>query len=206
MTYYELEDDERDARRFRALLNIEDQNQPDMLTVIVKLKHAGLIDDYERVPDLELPEDEAFWDPDSRTIRLRESIFCAANNQISDPHARWTIWHEIGHALRGHTRLRHRNVSGRLIEKIAPSIRRDERQAHRLAAAMVAPAYKVDDPLAVTAAELAARFNIPFSAAEIRKTELERLYRRANRILRPLPEKGAKYLEEAKRRNKKNNR
>src|SRR5690606_27629045 len=83
MTYSQLEDDERDARRFRALLNIEDQNQPDMLTVIVKLKHAGLIDDYERVPDLELPEDEAFWDPDSRTIRLRESIFCAANNQIS---------------------------------------------------------------------------------------------------------------------------
>lgn len=116
MKRYELEDDEAAARKLREFLCIDDQDQPDMMTVIVKLKHHGLIADYERVSDENMPDDEACWDAEKRLLRLRESVFCAANQISPSPRARWTIAHEIGHAVRGHQGVRHRNVSERSIE------------------------------------------------------------------------------------------
>ena len=56
------EDFEVAARRFRIALGIDGQLRPDMITVIVKLKHLGLIKNYVRVPDAEMPDDEAYYD------------------------------------------------------------------------------------------------------------------------------------------------
>src|SRR4051794_32368369 len=131
--YLELEDYEREAYECRTVLGIEAHTQPDMITVIIKLKHLGLIEDYERVADHELPEDEAFWDPVRKLLRLRESIFCGANQLNPGQRPRFTIAHELGHIWRGHKNARHRNVSRRPIEKIAPTIRRDEREANGFA-------------------------------------------------------------------------
>jgi hypothetical protein len=50
MPYLEDEDIEQRAREFRRTLGVDDQAQPDMMTLIVKMKHLGLIENYERVP------------------------------------------------------------------------------------------------------------------------------------------------------------
>src|SRR5258708_6415885 len=166
MPYLEDEDIEQRARNLRKTLSVDDQAQPDMTTLIVKLKHLGLIKNYERVPNADMPDDEAAFDADRQILVIRESVFCAANNQISDPRARWTIAHEIGHMALGHKRTRHRNVSGRTIDRTSRPIRTDEAQAHRFAAAFLAPYHLVQAPLNTPSEDLATFFNISRSAAE----------------------------------------
>lgn len=200
MPYLEDEDIEQRARELRRTLGIDDQAQPDMLTMIVKLKHLGLIKNYERVPNAEMPDDEAAFDADRRVLVIRESVFCSANNQISGPRARWTIAHEIGHMALGHKRTRHRNVSGRAIDRISSPIRTQEAHAHRFAAAILAPYHLVQAPLDTTPEGLATLFNISQSAAERRKPELERMYRRAHDIPRPLPHSILEFLQDAQRK------
>ncbi|MFL9824140.1 ImmA/IrrE family metallo-endopeptidase [Rhodoplanes sp. SY1] len=198
MKHLELEDYERKARDLRRRLDIDEQVQPDLITVLFKLKHYGLIKNYERVPDFLLPEDEAYWDPDERIIKLRESAFCGANQLNPSPRPRFTIAHELGHMSFKHTKLRHRNVSDRAINKIAPSIRADERQANGFAAAFLAPAHLVGNPFLISATELSVRFNLSIQNAEIRIEELERMYRREHKIVRPLPTSIIEFLRRGK--------
>jgi hypothetical protein len=198
MPYLELEQVEKVARQFRVMLGVDGLAYLDMMTVIVKLKHQGLIKDYRRVPDDEMPEDEAAFDPFERILLIRESTFCAMNR--GDPHTRFTIAHELGHIALGHKNTRHRNVSGRVIEKIAPSIKRDEAQANMFAGAFLVPSHLVEAPLEASNEELVARFGLSASAAEVRKPELERIYRRKHGIKRPLPPSITELLRDAKRK------
>jgi len=62
------------ARALRRLLGIEFEPRPDMVTVVFKLKHHGLIANYRRVPDAEMPDREAYFDP-------FEKIFTAIKNK-----------------------------------------------------------------------------------------------------------------------------
>lgn len=199
MKYLELEEYERKARNLRQLLKVDDQFQPDLITVLIKLKSLHLIKNYERVPDCDLPGKEASWDPDSRILKLRESIFCGANQLNPASRPRFTIAHELGHMWLDHTMLRDRSFSDRAINKIAPTIKRDERQANSFAAAFLVPAHLIENPLLVSAEEIAGRFNMSIKAAELRKEELERMYRRANNIPRPLPRSITDFLNEKKR-------
>jgi Zn-dependent peptidase ImmA (M78 family) len=198
MPYVDDEEIEQRARDLRLVLGIDDQAQPDIMTVIVKLKHLGRIKNYERVPNDQMPEDEAAFDSEGRILLIRESVFCAANNQISQARARWTIAHEIGHMALGHKRTRHRNVSDRSIDRISAPIVRDEAQAHRFAAAFLAPYHLADSPIELSVEQIASRFNISRPAAEKRKPELERMYRRTHGILRPLPQDFADFLNDLK--------
>jgi Zn-dependent peptidase ImmA (M78 family) len=115
-----------------------------MITVVIKLKHYGLIENYARVPDERMADDEAYFDPKAKILYIRESTFCAANSEdthenIKRQRARFTIAHEIGHIALGHSELRHRgkianvHASGRIWH--------DERVAQRFAAAFLAPAH-----------------------------------------------------------------
>jgi Zn-dependent peptidase ImmA (M78 family) len=99
-----------------------------------------------------------------------------------------------------HKRTRHRNISGRKIDKISAPIRSDEAQAHHFAAAFLAPYHLVQAPLNTSAEELAKLFNISATAAEKRKPELERMYRRAHDIPRPLPQSVLDFLQDAQRK------
>jgi Zn-dependent peptidase ImmA (M78 family) len=196
-----LSDDQIEAiaRNLRKRLGIDNQTQPDMMTVIVKLKRLGLIKNYERVPDAQMTDDDAEYDPTSKVIRIAERTFVGMNN--GDARCRFTIAHEIGHPTFGHTKLRYRNVSGREIEKIAPSIRKDESEANRFAAAFLAPLHLVpDDPHRMSVDEIASFFNLTKKAARIRKSELERLYRREHKIERPLPQVLVDFLNENRKR------
>jgi Zn-dependent peptidase ImmA (M78 family) len=144
MAPLEDEDIEQAARRLRIRLGIDDQLRPDMITVIIKLKNRGMIKNYVRVPDSEMPNDEARFDSDDQLLYIRESTFCAANAMYTYPElerrrARFTIAHEIGHIALGHKGIRFRGDSSERGKRLVGQIRQQERDAERFAAAFLAP-------------------------------------------------------------------
>jgi hypothetical protein len=144
----DVEEFEAAARNLRIKLGIDDQLRPDMVTVIFKLKNLGLIKDYIRIPDEEMPDDEAYFDSEKRLLCLRESTFCAASAQytysdIQRRRARYTIAHEIGHIAFGHDGIRYRGQTSALSKELIGKIRRQEREAERFAAAFLAPHHLV---------------------------------------------------------------
>ena len=142
---YEDVEFENSARSLRKLLELEFDPRPYMITVVIKLKHLGLIKNYRRVPDEGMPDGEAYFDPFERILHLRESIFCAANSMFAPEsdrrHARFTIAHEVGHIWLKHSGIRHRGAAGATQERLVKQIRQEEREAYRFAGAFLAPAY-----------------------------------------------------------------
>ena len=189
------------AQIVRVRLQVDDQDIPDMATLIFKLKNEGMIADYERVPDKEMPDDEAEYDSIKRILRLRESTFLAANDPYrgrGHRRARFTIGHEIGHVYRDHKFTRHRNISARVIEHAVRQIRIDEFEANWFSGALLIPRYRVDIALNPTPEEIAERFCVTRVAAAVRLDQLQRMHRRENGLKRELPETVRTYLQEAK--------
>jgi hypothetical protein len=145
MPMYEDVEFEKSARSCRQLLGLEYELQPDVITVIFKLKDHGLIKNYRRVPDVEMPDGEAYFDPFDQILYIRESTFCAANSIFaleSDRHrARFTLAHEFGHIWLKHSGVRHRGEAGALQERLVNQIKQEEREASRFAGAFLAPSY-----------------------------------------------------------------
>jgi hypothetical protein len=145
MALYQDGEFEESARAFRRLLSLEFDLRPDVVTVIFKLKHLGLIKDYKRVPDAELPDSEAYFDSFDGILYVRESTFCDANSTSApEPRrrrARFTLAHEFGHVWLKHKGIRHRGEAGALQERLVKQIKQDEREAYRFAGAFLAPAY-----------------------------------------------------------------
>jgi Zn-dependent peptidase ImmA (M78 family) len=189
MAYLEDEDFEVTAKRLRVKLEVDDQILLDVITLLRKLKHDGYISNYIRVPDNLMPNAEAKFDPDQGekgTMFIRESVYAAA--QKGEHRARWTICHEIGHVALNHRWCRNRSSIPLLIEKIAPTIRRDETQANRFAAALIAPFHRSNFSPQTTPSYLATRFGLSIEAATLRIEELSRIYRRRNAVSRQLPD------------------
>jgi Zn-dependent peptidase ImmA (M78 family) len=205
--HLEDEDIEQIARDARRVLGIEFVPRPDMVTAVFKAKYLGLIRNYARIPDAEMPNDLAAFDPDAGVLSLKESTFVAANEVLADPperaRARFTIAHEFGHVFLGHKRTRHRNISGRKIEQIAAPIIRDEADADRFAAAFLAPAHLIENPLLLSARNVADRFGLGLTASTIRLETLQRIYRRAHGIPRPIPNSIYEFLADAAKRGEK---
>jgi Zn-dependent peptidase ImmA (M78 family) len=202
--HLEDEDIERVALEARRVLGIEFVLRPDMITVVFKAVHLRFIKGYVRVRDADMPDDLAAFDPDEGILSLRESTFVAANEVVDcppeRPRARFTIAHEFGHVFLGHKRTRHRNISGRPIEQIAVPIIRDERDADRFSGAFLAPAHLIENPLLLSARDVADRFGLGLTASTIRLETLQRMYRRAHDIPRPIPDSIYKFLEDAAKR------
>jgi IrrE N-terminal-like domain len=198
MTYRSDEDFERLARKLRVSLGIDDQLRPDMIDVLIKLKHHGYIPDLVRVPDEYMPGVEAKFDPCDRKLYVTESTYVAMEK--GEPRARWTASHEVGHIALDHQRARNRSSLPTMIERIAPTIRRDETEANKFAAAFLAPFHITDFSLETTAEEIAERFGISLPAATRRIEEFARMYRQLHRIRRPLPVGIIDFLTEARRK------
>jgi hypothetical protein len=145
MGLYEDVEFEDSARAFRRILQLEFEPRPDVITVIFKLKSLGLIANYKRMPDCEMPDSEAYFDPFDRILYIGESTFCAANNPSASEskrhRARFTLAHEFGHIWLKHAGVRHRGEAGALQERLVKQIKQEEREAYRFAGAFLAPAY-----------------------------------------------------------------
>jgi len=201
MIKLEEEDLEVAADATRVKLGIQDQLRPDMMTVIVKMKHLDIIKNYRRVPDDEMPYDEATFDGIDRILLIPERTFAAMNR--GEPRAVMTIAEEVGHIALGHRGVRHRTTNDGSDprpdpEKIDPKIRREEAHARRFAAAFLAPRDLAGGAAEISADTLARKFNLSAQAAAIRKNELDRLHRRKHRIKRRLPPGVEKFLRDAK--------
>jgi hypothetical protein len=200
MPSYSNEQLEELGKRFRQILEIDDQLTPDPIDFLRRLKHAGYIKDYVELPDTAFSEAEAKYVPEDEKIYLRKSTYLEARKRT--PHFCFTVFHEGAHALLGHKQERRRSLGdqGRLERRIVPEIRRDETEANRLTAAIMAPYHKANFTLDTTPAEIARRFNLSAPAAKARHDEFARMYRRDNNIRRPLPRGVSDFLVEQRRR------
>jgi Zn-dependent peptidase ImmA (M78 family) len=198
MSYLSDEDYESAARALREKLGVDDQLHVDPIDVLRRLKHHGYVADYVRVPDAQMPDEMAKYDPDKAIIYLRESTYLDAERK--QVRARWTIGHEIGHVVFKPRTVRNRSFDAKLVEKIVPQIKRDENHANRFAAASLAPFHRAQFSLRTTPEQIADRFGISLDAADARVEEMTRVYRRLHGIKRELPNSVVDLLAESLRK------
>lgn len=184
------------VREIRRKMGLEGQPKPDIMTVINKLKTIWRGFDYQRVRDEMLPDAEAQWDSTLGIMRIRESVFCAA--QRGESRARMTVAHELGHFFLCHEGVRNRSLVKSASERFVAEVKREESEARRFAAVFLAPHYLVTPE--DTAADISSRFSMSLEAAAIRREEVNSLERRAKGKLRELPSVVVDFLREAKRR------
>lgn len=201
------EDYEKAAQRLRRHGGIDERFRPDVIFFPEQLKLSGTIKDYMIVPDHELPDDEAYYNSSTEIIYLRASTFAALDHphRVSKQeyqHLRFTVAHEAGHAARGHEGTHFRGATSQLAKKIPSRVRRNEWEANRMASAILAP-YHLAEPVmrvfktvSLTAEHISELFGINFTAATIAKERIDRLYRRAHNLPRPLPPGIAEHLRE----------
>ncbi|HVI27442.1 ImmA/IrrE family metallo-endopeptidase [Hansschlegelia sp.] len=178
------EEIEGQTRLARQVAGIDNQLQPDLMTVITAYKRAGSRPfNYQRCGYDDLPEAEAAWDASKSILMMRHDVFGRMNS--NEPRARFTISHELGHFWLKHSGIRNRSITPSIAERLVSQIRREEREAMRFAPAFLAPAHLIDPFASIE--EIMETFLLSKEAATIRSQELQRLYRRKNRIERPLP-------------------
>ena len=185
MSNYSDEEYDQLAKVLRELLDVDAEIWLDVLDMLRRMKHNGYLRDYVCLPDCEIPDAEAKFVPDERTIYLRQSTYDSAERD--EPHARFTVVHEISHCAFNHQYVRKRGITVGAFEKKVSSISRDEKQADKLAAALLAPSHKVQFTLETTSQQLTQRFGLSSEMADIRIEELAGLYRRRHNIRRDLP-------------------
>jgi hypothetical protein len=199
MASYSDEGFEQLAQIVRSELKIDALIEVDAVDFLRRLKHAGYIKDYVRLPDSCLPNAEGKYNPEDQKIHLPESTYVGAAS--GNPHDRFTVFHEGAHALLGHQYERKRSFAVQAkMEKRAPSIRRDETDADKLAVAIMAPFRKAQFTLETTPTQIGLRFGLSSTAASRRYQEFAGIYRRANNIKRPLPKGVSDFLLEQRRR------
>ena len=77
MAYLDGDQLEAAARNLRMRLGIDDQPRPDMMSVIIKMKRAGIINNYERVKGTLPDGKKAQFEPKTGLMRLGEEEFRA---------------------------------------------------------------------------------------------------------------------------------
>jgi Zn-dependent peptidase ImmA (M78 family) len=163
----------RAARELRVRLGIDSQHQPNIIDALYSLKSLGFIADFVRVNDHAMPDAEARFNSRARKIFLRESTYFAAMK--GEKRARWTIAHEIGHAILGHSGVRFRRSLPTNAKQRISEVRLQELEAHRFAAEFLTPAHLIDLSLIDSEGQLASLFGISTRAARIRLDELRAL-------------------------------
>jgi Zn-dependent peptidase ImmA (M78 family) len=198
MSNYTDEQYDQLAKVLREGLGIDDQVEIDVLEMLRRMKHCGYLRDYIVLPDDAMKDAEAKYVSDERRIYIRESTYRAAANR--EPHARFTIAHEVAHCAHNHQYMRKRGIAVSRFERNVPAIKRDERQADKLAAAILAPFHRSEFTLATTSQQLAQRFGLSARMASNRAKELAGIYRRQHNIKKDLPGFIIDFLAEQRRR------
>jgi Zn-dependent peptidase ImmA (M78 family) len=150
----------------RRSFQFSEQNRPDMMTLIVKMKEKYSEFDYLRVADEEMEGNEAQYDSSRKLLRLAESTFVAM--QRNEARARFTVVHEIAHALLRHKGILNRNTDRRAYEIAA--YRQREREADIFAGHFLVPLGMLSKSM--TPAEVAKRFGVSIKVAEIQLSKI----------------------------------
>lgn len=167
---YRIGEVEALARSVRLKLGIDDQHQPNILLALERLADHGFIASYTAVPDQKMPHAEAKFSSGQKRLYLRESVFSALTK--GDARARWTVAHELGHAVLGHPRTHHRSAAGKVSARQNHDI---EKEAHLFAAAFLVPFHLMERLPGITEKEIATSFGISRAAAEVRLRELKEI-------------------------------
>jgi hypothetical protein len=161
------------------------------------LKRNVYIKDYVCVPTADLPTCEGKYEPEEERIYYRQITWRGAEQ--GNPHDVWTLIHEGCHAIlkHGETRLR-ASASNKAVRSRRGA--KDEADANRLAASLLAPFDKADFKPGMTASEISTRFGLGREAGEKRLKEFERIYRQRNGLPRSLPPGIIDFLQAQKRK------
>jgi uncharacterized protein DUF955 len=185
---------EEKARQFRKKIGVDDLVWLEAPTLIYKVCHSFPPIQYARVADHELPDPGGRWDANRKVLIFRESVFAASNKFNPDARARFTIAHEVAHAVLAHEGIRNRSAQDSQEKKFSNRIRHLEAVTDRFAVAIYAPLHLIQPH--ETAESIALRFGLSKRASEIRAEEAARDYRRKNGLIRPIPDPIKRLLDE----------
>jgi Zn-dependent peptidase ImmA (M78 family) len=194
MRAFELGDPEQRARVLRRQLGVDELSWLDPMTIIMKAKRIihGLSFSLVRSSDLP-PNVLAQWDSKRKCICICEESFYGANGFSCNPRDRYSIFHEVIHALEGHSGTLNRATSLSQIPGYARKLKELERWTERLTASFIAPAHLIRDD--DDAEKIAFKFGLSIKAAIIRLDEL----RTPKREGRQIPDSVAKLLLDLKK-------
>jgi hypothetical protein len=195
MPFTDDEDYEKVARKIRVEGGIDDRFCPDMIFFLSELKRQGRITDYVTFSNL---ADEALYDLDTDIVGIRSDVFGALDHPYRSSkaeyqHFRFTIAHEVGHAVRKHEGIHFRGVTSVQVKKIPSIAKRNEREADRLASHILVPYHLAQQVMAalkltmLAAEHIGDLFGINISAAKIAKERIDRMHRRQQGLPRALP-------------------
>lgn len=100
----------------------------------------------------------AFYDPDSRTMYIRESVYNGA--EIENPRDRFTLAHELGHCLLGHGN----NCTFARTNDPVPAYANPEWQADTFASMLLIPRSAI---FGMSIREVADTYHVSYQAAKI---------------------------------------
>jgi Zn-dependent peptidase ImmA (M78 family) len=185
-----IQSEEETAREYRKRLGVDHQCWLDPVTILTKLKHEPWGIYYETVPPIEIAPAPAKWDFEQKLILISNEIFDAANRQEPDGHARFSVFHEVVHALEGHTGRLNRLHSRVEIPPYAEKLRRLESRTDKITAAFIAPRHLISPEW--KADDIAFRFGMSITSARFRIEEI----RGKHRATRKVPDVVAKLLRD----------
>ena len=161
---------EQTARRLRQRLGIDHLTWIDPMTVLRKLVELIPGFCFALVDAATLDGKLARWDSDKKRIQIREDVFYAANERRREGRARYSIFHEVVHALEGHRGQLNRDTSRANIPSYARKLKELESNTDKITAAFMAPRHLVSPN--ETAEQIESRFGLSRQAAKIRWEEL----------------------------------
>jgi Zn-dependent peptidase ImmA (M78 family) len=171
--------EEEIARGYRRNLGIDHLQWLDPMTILNKLRHEFGFN-FATVAAEDIAPAPAQWDFDAKLIRIADETFAAANFPRSDGHARFSIFHEIIHALSGHEGKFNRLHSRSEIPRYARGLRALESRNDKITAAFMAPRHLISE--AWTSGKIASSFGMSPESARIRIEEIKGRSRAARRL------------------------
>jgi Zn-dependent peptidase ImmA (M78 family) len=168
--------------RLRAKLEMTDVEYIDIKAVLEMMVILFPGFSYRRVADSVLHGAKGMYNSDTDTIEIPNNVFLGMENRI--PHFRFSVAHEIAHAVLRHEGVKFRHAERKAYEKANPSVWRDEREAEQFAAIFLAPTHLAKK--CKTVGEIQSKFGLSTNAAEIRKKEIDSDIRRTNGEVRSI--------------------
>jgi hypothetical protein len=136
--------DEEIACEYRKRLGVAEL-WLDPMTILNKLRHELFGVNFETVPQCELSPALAKWDSNAKLIRIGTETFAAANGPECNGHARFSVFHEVIHALAGDKGQVNRLHSRLEIPTYARRLRALESKTDKITAAFMAPRHLIEE-------------------------------------------------------------